>query len=517
MIDPIIILCALLCGLIMRGLGQPTLLGYLAAGFVLHEMGVEGEEFLPVISEMGITLLLFTIGLKLQPKDLFATQVWGTAIVHMAVLQCGFTALVWACSQLMPGLGLDLTSTLIIAFALTFSSTVFVIQVLQERGETGSRHANLAIGILIIQDIAAVVFLGFSAGKTPELGALALLLIFPLRPLIFRLLSLAGHGELFTLCGLAMAVLGAQLFEFVGIKGDLGALILGTILAGDPKAKELAKNLLYFKDLFLVGFFLTIGLSGWPAPNILILSVMLGALALFKPLLYFPLMMRFHSPPRTAFLSSLALSNYSEFGLIVVAVAATSGWVDAQWSAGLSIAIAVSFILSSPLNSRAHGFYMQRRTRLGKYQSAGLRASTLPIEDSRILVLGMGDIGTGAYTAMAERHGSCVVGVEDNDNTLEEHVRAGRRVVEADASDPDFWDRVDLANLELVMLALDHHEENKLVSKLVRDLGYQGTITAVVRFAEDAQELEEQGISAFNLYEEAGSGFALHANDQLPK
>jgi predicted Kef-type K+ transport protein len=517
MFDPAIILCALICGLLMRSLGQPALLGYLAAGFILHELGLAGGQTLAVVSEIGITLLLFSIGLKLRPKDLLAPSIWGTTLIHMALFQVLFTILLVCLSYLLPGLGLNLTTSLIVAFALTFSSTVFVIQVMQERGEMASRHANLAIGVLIIQDIAAVVFLGFSAGKTPEWSALGLLMIFPLRGVFLRLLSLCGHGELFTLFGLALAILGAELFDFVGIKGDLGALILGAVLAGDQKAKELAQNLLYFKDLLLVGFFLSIGLSGWPEPSILIASLGLGVLALLKSPLYFLLMTRFHARPRTALLGSLALSNHSEFGLIVVAVAASVGWVDHQWSAGLSLAIAASFILSAPLNQRAHELYRRWHEGINSYQTEQLRQARPNIRNARFFVLGMGNIGTGAYNTMAEYYGHCVVGVDDNDRTLASHSESGRRVVAGDASDPDFWACVDLDKLELVMLALTNFEENKLVGKLLRELGYEGPITAVARYAEEAQELEKRGISVFNLYKEAGTGFAEHATGQLPK
>jgi len=383
MLDPAIILCALICGLVMRSIGQPALLGYLAAGFVLHEFGVVGGELLGTVSELGITLLLFSIGLKLRPKALLATRIWGTTIIHMAVFQLLFTTLLLALSRYMPALGLDLAGSLIIAFALTFSSTVFVIQVMQERGEMASRHANTAIGILIIQDVAAVIFLGCSIGKTPEWAALGLLLIFPLRGGILRLLSLCGHGELFTLFGLALAILGAAVFDSVGIKGDLGALVLGAVLAGSQKSKELAKNLLYFKDLFLVGFFLSIGMSGWPEVSILVVSLGLGIMSLLKPPLYFFLMTRFHTQPRTALLSSAALSNYSEFGLIVVAVAASVGWVDYQWSAGLSLAIATSFILSSPLNQRAHELYQRWHEAVNRFRSERLRMGRPDIQNGR--------------------------------------------------------------------------------------------------------------------------------------
>ncbi|TXS96668.1 hypothetical protein FV139_04135 [Parahaliea maris] len=515
MLDPLIILIALACGMASRAVGLPALIGYLGAGFLLHELQVVEGEILQVLSEVGITLLLFTIGLKLQIKDLLQTRVWGTTLAHMALLQLFFLGVFFLAGKLVPSLALGFSASMVGAFALTFSSTVFVIQVMQERGEMASRHAALAVGILIIQDLAAVVFLGFSAGKVPGPEALLLLLFIPLRGVILRLLTLSGHGELFTLFGFALAVGGAQLFELTGVKGDLGALLIGAVLAGHQKAKELSRNLLQFKDLFLVCFFLTIGLAGWPRGELIVLALVIGVLAVIKPPLYFLLMTRLHTPPRTALLASLSLANYSEFGLIVVAIAASAGWMDAQWSGAISLAIAVSFLIASPLNRFSHKIYRRWCHRLQAFETAQVRATHPDTRNTRVMVLGMGNIGTGAYESIAEVYGSEVLGVDDNDRKLAAHRAAHRRVVAADASDPDFWHRVDLNNIELIMLALTNHQENKLVGRLLEDLGYKGRIAAVVRFEEEAEELERYGISAFNLYAQAGSGFAAHAAEQL--
>jgi glutathione-regulated potassium-efflux system ancillary protein KefC len=498
-----------------RAIGMPALIGYLIAGFLLHELDIEGGTLLSVLADMGITLLLFTIGLKLQVRDLLATRIWGTTLLHMLVTQLVMLGILSLVGQLVPGFGLSLSANLVIAFAFTFSSTVFVIQIMQERGEMASRHANLAVGVLIIQDLAAVIFLAVSAGKIPEWSALLLLLLIPARRPIIRLLSIAGHGELFTLAGFALAVLGAQLFDSVGIKGDLGALLIGALLAGDQKAKELSRNLLYFKDLFLVGFFLSIGLGGWPSSGIMVLAIALGVLALLKPLLYFPLLTRFHVAPRTALLASNSLANHSEFGLIVIAVAVTHGWVSRDWSAAMSIAIAVSFVVASPLNRASHSLYRRLRARLLRYESPRVRAALPDTRNVKVLVLGMGNIGTGAYEAIARSYGPSVMGVDDNDRKLAEHWAMHRRVAAADASDPDFWHRVALDELELVMLALTNHQENMLVAKLLEELGYKGRVAAVVRFAEEAEALEARGISAFNLYAQAGEGFAAHAAQGL--
>ncbi|RLA39203.1 MAG: hypothetical protein DRR06_19520 [Gammaproteobacteria bacterium] len=517
MLDPLIILVALACGMASRAVGLPALIGYLAAGFVLHGMELRGGEVLGILSEMGITLLLFTIGLKLQPKELLKPQVWGTTMAHMAAMQLLFMAVLYLLNLLVPSLGLDLTASVIIAFALTFSSTVFVIQIMQERGEMASRHANLAIGILVVQDLVAVLFLAFSTGKVPHPTAVFLLLLWPMRGLILRLLARSGHGELFTLFGLALALVGAEMFEIVGMKGDLAALILGALLAGHQKAKELSRNLLQFKDLFLVGFFLTIGLAGWPSTEIILIAIFLGTLALVKPLVYFPLLTALHTPPRTALLSSAALTNFSEFGLIVVAVSATAGWIDPQWTGALSLVIAVSFVISSPLNSAAHNMYRRWHHGLRRFETQKVQAHQPDTRGANVIILGMGIIGTGAYDAMAEQHGKFVLGVDDNDRKLEQHRLQRRRVVAADASDPDFWHRVKLSDVELVMLALTNHQENMLVSKLLGELGYKGRIAAVVRFAEEAEELEKKGISAFHLYAQAGAGFASHAAKNLNK
>jgi predicted Kef-type K+ transport protein len=515
LIEPAIILVALLCGMASRALGFPALIGYLAAGFVLHEFSIQTGPILETLANLGITLMLFTIGLKLEPKKLLESKVWGTTMAHMAVTQIVMFALLMAATALIPVFELNAFNAAIIAFGLTFSSTVFVVQTMEERGELNSNHAALAIGILIVQDLAAVIFLAVSAGKVPTWAAVGLLAIIPMRPLILRLLQLAGYGELLTLLGLAVAIGAAQISDAVGVKGDLGALFVGAVLAGHQKSKAMAANLIQLKDLFLVGFFLSIGLSGWPAWQFMVLAVFIGLLAALKPLLHFPLMTRLHTSPRTAVLAAGSLGNHSEFGLIVVAVAASVGWLDPQWSGALSIAIAVSFVIAAPMSSNSHQFYARHRKKLLEWQSGKLRESFEPTDGVRVIILGMGRVGTGAYESLAPRFGREVLGVEAIQSRVASHLTEQRRVVLADASDPDFWYRVKLKDVELIMLALTNHAENMLVAELLQSLNYQGELAAVVRHADHAEEMQALGVSAFNLYGQAGAGFAAHACDLM--
>mgnify|MGYP000209288027 CR=1 FL=1 len=150
MLDFFIILAALACGIASRWVGLPALVGYLAAGFLLHEIPLEGGPLLGLLAELGITLLLFTIGLKLNVRELVKVRIWGTALSHMLLMQLVFSAVLVIAALYIPALALDPGGALLIAFGLPFSSTVLVIQTLQGRGEMASRHAALAIGILII-------------------------------------------------------------------------------------------------------------------------------------------------------------------------------------------------------------------------------------------------------------------------------------------------------------------------------------------------------------------------------
>jgi len=308
---------AFLLGLVARLAGLPPLMGFLAAGFVLGGLGMENTPILQKIADLGVTLLLFTIGLKLHVKDLAAPVVWATATIHMLAT----TALVTFVISILALLGLSLfadvslTTAVLIGFALSFSSTVFAVKVFEARGEMGAIHGRIAIGLLIVQDIFAVVFIAASAGKVPSAWALLLLGLIPLRPLLLRLLDKVGHGELLILMGWIMPLAGAGLFELVGIKADLGALALGILLAGHNKTNELAKALLSFKDLFLIGFFLSIGLSGELSWSILGGALLLVALIVpLKTALYFWLMTRQRMRARSASLASVGLANFSEFG-----------------------------------------------------------------------------------------------------------------------------------------------------------------------------------------------------------
>ena len=520
--DPLLISVAFILGFLVRQIGLPPLVGFLAAGFALNGLGFEGGETLQTFADLGVTLLLFSIGLKLDLKSLAKPEVWAGATIHMAT-----TVVVFGLGIFLLGLvglpffaDLNFTLAILVAFALSFSSTVFAVKILEEKGEMGAMHGRVSIGILIMQDIYAVLFLTFSLGKLPSPWAVLVpVALFGLKPILYRLMTRSGHGELLLLFGLfAALVAGAGGFELVGLKADLGALIIGVLLAGHHKSSELAKTLMGFKDLLLVGFFLTIGLAG--APNLAAIGVaaLLVAVTPLKVALFYILLTRFKLRARSSLLGSLSLANYSEFGLIVAAVGASQGWLGTEWLVIIALALAATFVLASPLNTAADALYIRYREKLCRFETDARH----PIDPAgaTIGVFGMGRIGAMAYDFLHDKYGETVIGVDFDKEKVSEHSAAGRRVVYGDPTDPDFWSRVIRPETEarMALLTMPKHQANLAAVRHLVDIGFPGRITAITQFDDQVEELREAGAyAAFNIYNEAGLGFAEHAWELLEK
>ena len=511
--DFIWILFAFVCGYLMRLVEMPPLIGYLFAGFFLHFIGIEPVSSLDTLADLGITLMLFTIGLKLNVKDLLKTEVWASTLSHMGIwiLITGSLFLLLATLAVPYFTDLDLKSAALIAFALSFSSTVCIVKLLEESGEMKTRHGQLAIGVLVMQDIVAVLFLVAATGKIPSIWAIGLLGIFLIKPLLNHMLMRAGHGELLPLAGFFLALGGYELFNLVGVKGDLGALVFGMLLSTHPKASELTKSLLSFKDLFLIGFFLSIGFTALPDWSMLGMATILAILIPLKYLMFFGIFTRLHLRGRTSYLSALALSNFSEFGLIVAYLCVDSGWLSEQWLVILALSVSISFILTSIIYRSAHSFYLRHKEKIKSYESQKPLASDIFIQprDSEILVIGLGRVGKGAFKALHSMVGDKVWGMDADRNRIKKFQSKGLHVFYGDGEDADLWSNMDTHNIKLILLALPAIDDMLNIAEQLHSANYQGEIAAIARFPDEHDLLVEGGIDkVFNFYTEAGFGFA---------
>ncbi|MEL0630824.1 cation:proton antiporter family protein [Psychromonas aquatilis] len=510
-------------GMIINLTGLPPMVGFLLAGFFLNFMGYESTETLATLSGLGVTLLLFSIGLKLDIRTLFKSEVWGGASIHLGASLAFFTITLFVFKQFsIPFLsGLDIYGLILISFALSFSSTVFAVKILDEKSESKSFYGRIAIGILIMQDIFAVLFLTVSVGKVPSIWALLLFGLPLIRPILYKLLDKAGHGELLVLYGFVLSlIVGAGLFESLGLKAGLGALIAGMLLAGHASAKEMAKSLFNLKELFLVCFFLSIGLGGLPNVDHLFVAIILSLLLAGKVVLYFATLNKFRLRARTSLFTTFSLANYSEFGLIVAALATHKGWLSQDWLTVTAIAVSLSFIIAALLNKYADAIYDRYRFVLKRYQATRLHKDDRPVRvgDAQILVLGMGRIGIGAYDALKATYGEKVMGIDYNHETTLQHREEGRRVITGDALDTDFWTKLQLTdNVKLILLAMPSHNGNKFSAEQLNNIyDRHFQVAALAHYKTDEKELNALGVNlVFNMYEEAGAGFARHVFTEL--
>ncbi|BCE00273.1 cation:proton antiporter [Marinicellulosiphila megalodicopiae] len=511
----LIILIAFIAGFAVKQIGLPPMLGYLFSGFVLFRFYGEqiDASLFDVLADLGITLLLFTIGLKVKIKDLVSTPVLAGAIAPMGSIIVIISGLFTLASTATAWLLFDVSIGMLalIAFSLSFSSTICIAKIFEEKGELKTRHGKVSLGILVIQDFAAVIFLVVAKGSIPEIWAIGLLLIIPGRILISEILNRAGHAELLPLAGFFLALGCYSLFEFCGVKGDLGALLVGMLISGHPKSAELYKSLMNFKDFFLIGFFLAIGFSALPTGETWLLTGLLVMMIPVKFVLFFSVLILVGLRARAAFLSSLALMNFSEFGLIVLDIATDKNWISDQWLVAMALSISVSFIITSVVFKFAHVMFVKYKPLIVFFERKQTITDicTNPPIGANVLIVGMGRVGSSSYDSLKIVLGNKVWGVDADSDRAQSHKEAGRNVALADAEDGEFWGVINLNEVKLIMLALPSMEDMKNVIIQLKMKNYTGKIAAVTQYSDDAKKLEQYGAdTVFNYQKEVGQGFA---------
>lgn len=502
-------------GLAVKQIGLPPLVGFLAAGFGLNwlgqRFGVLPEftgDVLYYVAHLGVLLLLFTVGLKLKIRQLAQRQVIGGALLHFSITVGVFT----------PGLhyllGLEWNMALLVAIALAFSSTVLAAKMLESKRELAAFHGRVAIGILIIQDLIALGVLSIWGGHSPSIWALWIFALPLLRPVMHWLLDVSGHDEMLVLMGMLVAlVVGGMGFEAVGLSSEVGALLMGVLLSTHRRAQELSDSLWSLKELFLVGFFLQIGMSGLPSAQDWLFAIALAIILPLKGVLFFFILALFRLRARNAFLGALALTAYSEFGLIV----ASGVPMMADWLVPLALTVAVSFTLAAPLNRFAHPLFERFENWLCRYETRTAHPDEIPpdMSHARVMIFGLGRTGTAAYEAL-QPHCEDVVGLDSDPYRIAEHRKLVREAVLADAEDTDFWRSVRLDSLQVVILAMDDLEAKLIAARKLREKGFEGPIIAHALYADHVEQIRKAGADETYLtMHEAGHSMAGHALERL--
>ncbi len=361
----IFLLAAIITVPISRRLGFGSVLGYLAAGIIIGPFGfafVKDPEHILHFAELGVVLLLFVVGLELQPSRLWVLRkmVFGLGSAQVLLSAIVLTVLAWF-------YGLGPTAAIATGFILALSSTAFVLQLLAEKKQLGSSHGRAAFSILLFQDLAAIPLiaiipmLGASSGSgsgfaLAEAGlAVAVLgaLIFGGRYLLRPVLQIAAGSnipEIFTATALLVVIGAALLMEFAGLSMVLGAFIAGMLLADSEYRHQLEADIAPFKGLLLGLFFIAVGMSvniGLLLESPVKILLIVSALMLAKAIVILPLAKSFgiRSWQAAAKLAAV-MSQGGEFAFVLFGLAARENLLPAAKIDELILAVAVSMLLT---------------------------------------------------------------------------------------------------------------------------------------------------------------------------
>ncbi len=206
----------------------------------------------------------------------------------------------------------------------------------------------------------------------------------------------------------------------------------------------------------------------------------------------------------------------SGFAIIIAAVAVSKGWLSIDWLGIIALSLAISFVISSPLNSYSHSIYARIRNFLSRFETRHrlLYDRTIDIGDAEVLIFGMGQLGTSTYDHLLEAHRQKVLGLDYNSEIVEKHIALGRNVIKDDATDIEFWEMVndmqkEKDQVKIVVLCTEDHKSNLFSIEKLKSVNYTGRVVASARHNDEVEDLKLKGVdSAYNLYEEAGIGLA---------
>jgi len=521
---------------LFRLLKLSSILGYVAAGIVIGPWGlglIADVERIMHTAEFGVALLLFVIGLELQPTRLWVMRRkvfgLGSAQVALCTLLLGVAIAV--------GLKLDWKVALIVGFGLSLSSTALVLQVLAERGQLKSQHGRGAFGILLFQDLAvlpmlavlplvapmtdgAAVAAASSGGEAWWIGLAKLigaivvviaggrLLLHP----ALRVIARIRVTEVFTAAALLTALGTALIVQEVGLSMSLGAFLAGVLLADTEFRHELEADIEPFKGLLLGLFFISVGMSGnlglLTQQPFTVLGVVLGLLAI--KLAAVTIVGRlFKFPGDSPWRLGFALAAGGEFAFVLFSLASRQHILDARMADLLILAVTLSMVigplLSMLYDSKLHELFLGAK----KEEYDAIDEKGTPV-----VIAGFGRFGQIVSRVLRARR-IPFTALDINQTHVDFVRRFGNKVYYGDASRLDLLRAAGLEEAEIFVLAIDDVDASLRTVEIVRQHFPHLKIFARARNRQHAFALMERGVESKNVIRETYASSLDMAGDVL--
>jgi Kef-type K+ transport system membrane component KefB len=360
----LIIVIGAVVALIMRLIGQPLIIGHIITGIIVGPAAlhlIKSPDALALFSDLGIALLLFIIGLGLNPQIIREV---GKTATYVALFQVGAViALGWGMGT---SLGLSSTSAAFLGACLAFSSTIIILKMLSDKREQGRLYGKIAISVSLVQDLIAIALVVLTSaghnqsvaiGSTISLAIKGGFLVFAiywvsnhLMPHFHRLIS--DSQEFLFLFAIAWGLGSAALFQKIGLSSEIGALLAGICLATQPYAQEIASRLRPLRDFFVIVFFIALGANlnlNDIGSNLTIILISALVVIVAKPLISMAILGFLGYTKRTSFKASVALAQVSEFSIVLVLLGKERGLIDTSLVTSITFIALCSIAASSYL------------------------------------------------------------------------------------------------------------------------------------------------------------------------
>jgi len=506
---------AVLGGVLAQQLRQPLIVAFIGVGILLGPSGlslVEQRTEIELFARLGIALLLFVVGLKL---DLHIIRTVGPVALASGLGQVAFTSAMGYVIALW--LGMSPVTALYVAVALTFSSTIIIVKLLSDKREVDALHGRIAVGFLIVQDIVVVlVMIGLTAYGQADgdvnmawealrvlltgaamLVGLALLMRYVLPGLLHRL---AHSSELLMLFAIAWAVIGAVGGEALGFSKEVGAFLAGVSIASTPYREQVASRLVSLRDFLLLFFFIELGAT----VDLGMLGGQLGAsviLSLFvlvgNPLIVMAIMGLMGYRKRTGFLAGLTVAQISEFSLILAAMGLALGHLQEEMVGLITLVGLITISVSTYMILYSHLLYERLAPWLTIFERKVPHRERDDLEEASndvdVLLIGLGRYGA-ALAADLRTRGCRLLAVDFDPTTVQQHVRDRYQVCYGDAEDPEFLATLPLQQARWVVSTLRNPDINRMMLHGLRQQGYQGKVAVAVSQSRDARWFEQEGV-----------------------
>lgn len=521
------ILFAWMLGLLAHFSRQPLILAYLIAGFCIGPFGagwVKSQESITVISELGLIFMLFMIGLEIDLKKIVRA---GRVILFAAGGQ-----LIGGCVLgilFFIGIGLSLGGghfdAVYLCVACALSSTVIIVKVLYEKRELDTLPGRITLGVLVLQDIFAILFLAvqpslanlqvtvilLSVARVAVLVAAALLISRYVLPRLFH--QIARRPELILLGALAWCFLVAETAERLSLSREMGALIAGVSLSTFPYALDVTAKVTTLRDFFITLFFVALGMT-IPIPNMSVigLALMIAAFTVVSRVVttFLPLYLM-KQGLRASLLPAINLAQISEFSLVVIQTGVTDNHISTQSANAASFAFVVLAVLSTFVMTRSDEI---TRWAIGPLKRIGLRdldGDHAPGEEGhegghgearRVVILGFFRAAS-ALLAEIERQNPLLLEqitvIDFNPNVYQTLLARGLHVVYGDISNVDTLVHAGVAKSEMIILSVPDSllkgATNEKLVRHVRTLNPDALIVATADLLSDVGELYAAGAS----------------------